>query len=43
MHADTAYTTLISAAELAPHLHDPDWIVLDCRHDLANPDAGRAA
>ena len=43
MHADTAYTTLISAIKLAPHLHDPDWIVLDCRHDLANPDAGRAA
>ncbi|HTN66152.1 MAG TPA: sulfurtransferase [Burkholderiaceae bacterium] len=39
----TAYTTLIAAADLAPHLSDPNWIVLDCRHDLANPDAGRAA
>ena len=38
-----AYTTLIAAAELAPHLSDPNWVVLDCRHDLANPDAGRAA
>jgi thiosulfate/3-mercaptopyruvate sulfurtransferase len=38
-----SYTTLISAAELAPHLQDPRWIVLDCRHDLANPGAGRAA
>ncbi len=39
----TVYTTLIAAAELAPHLSDPNWVVLDCRHDLANPDAGRAA
>jgi thiosulfate/3-mercaptopyruvate sulfurtransferase len=37
------YTTLISAAELAQHGFDPDWVVLDCRHDLANPAAGRAA
>ena len=38
-----AYTTLISAADLAQHINTPDWIVLDCRHDLANPDAGRTA
>lgn len=37
------HTTLISATELAQHVLEPDWIVLDCRHDLANPDAGRAA
>ncbi len=37
------YTTLISAAELAQHVLEPNWIVLDCRHDLTNPDAGRAA
>ena len=37
------YTTLISAAELAQHVLEPDWIVLDCRHDLANPDVGRTA
>lgn len=37
------YTTLISAADLAEHVLDTDWIVLDCRHDLANPDAGRDA
>lgn len=36
-------TTLISAAGLAQHANDPDWVVLDCRHDLANPDAGRTA
>jgi thiosulfate/3-mercaptopyruvate sulfurtransferase len=36
------FTTLISAAELAAHLPRPDWIILDCRHDLADPGAGRA-
>jgi thiosulfate/3-mercaptopyruvate sulfurtransferase len=34
------YTTLISAADLAQHVFSPDWIVLDCRHDLANAQAG---
>jgi thiosulfate/3-mercaptopyruvate sulfurtransferase len=36
------YTTLISAAELARHIHDPSWVVLDCREDLAVRGAGRA-
>jgi thiosulfate/3-mercaptopyruvate sulfurtransferase len=35
------YTTLVSTAALAPHLEDPRWVVFDCRHDLARPDAGR--
>ena len=38
-----AYTTLISAAELAEHIFDQNWVILDCRHDLTNPDAGRNA
>jgi thiosulfate/3-mercaptopyruvate sulfurtransferase len=37
------YTPLISAAELAQHLSDPDWIILDCRHDLGNPQTGQEA
>jgi thiosulfate/3-mercaptopyruvate sulfurtransferase len=37
------YTTLISATELAAHIGEPNWIVLDCRHDLSNPEFGRAA
>lgn len=37
------FTKLISAAELAQHVFDHDWVVLDCRHDLAKPDAGRSA
>ena len=35
------HTTLISAANLAQHLTDPSWVILDCRHDLMNPNAGR--
>ncbi|MET3132361.1 thiosulfate/3-mercaptopyruvate sulfurtransferase [Oxalobacteraceae bacterium GrIS 1.11] len=37
------HTTLISAAELAQHLTDPQWLAIDCRHDLMKPDAGRDA
>ena len=36
------YTTLIAPADLPGHLDDPDWVILDCRHDLMNRDAGRA-
>jgi thiosulfate/3-mercaptopyruvate sulfurtransferase len=36
-------TTLIIAAELAQNIENQQWIVLDCRHDLANLDAGRIA
>lgn len=35
------HTTLIEAADLARHVTDTDWVILDCRHDLMNPDAGR--
>ncbi len=34
------YTTLIAANELAPHVNDPGWVIIDCRFDLGNPDAG---
>jgi len=34
-------TTLIDTSELAAHLGDPDWVLLDCRFDLANPLWGR--
>lgn len=37
------YTTLISAAELSKHLKNTNWVILDCRHDLLNPEAGRSA
>jgi thiosulfate/3-mercaptopyruvate sulfurtransferase len=35
------HTTLISAADLSQHLNDDNWVILDCRHDLMNPNAGR--
>jgi thiosulfate/3-mercaptopyruvate sulfurtransferase len=34
------HTTLITPAELAPHLGDSRWVVVDCRFDLANPGWG---
>jgi thiosulfate/3-mercaptopyruvate sulfurtransferase len=35
------HQTLISAADLAAHIDDPAWVVVDCRHDLMNLAAGR--
>src|SRR2546421_4198355 len=35
-------TALLSTEILAQHLADPDWVVFDCRHDLAAPERGRA-
>ena len=41
------HTTLVSVEELAAGLNAPDaasdWVVFDCRHDLAQPDAGEKA
>ncbi len=34
------FTTLISPSELAPHLADENWVVVDCRFDLADPPKG---
>lgn len=35
------YTTLISIAELANHLGDDTWAIVDCRFSLDNPERGR--
>ena len=37
------YSTLVSTRELARHLGDPGWVIVDCRHELADPDAGERA
>ena len=37
------HTTLVSAVELAAHINDRKWVVIDCRHDLMDLSAGRAA
>jgi thiosulfate/3-mercaptopyruvate sulfurtransferase len=34
---------LVTPAELAAHLEDPDWVVFDTRHDLADTEKGRHA
>lgn len=36
------FSTLISVDDLALHLNDPAWVVLDCRFTLSEPTAGRA-
>ena len=35
-------TALAGTDALSRHLDDPDWVVFDCRHDLAAPAHGRA-
>ena len=33
---------LVTARELAAHLEDPDWRIVDCRFELLDPGKGRA-
>ena len=35
------YTTLISTTDLALHIADPNWAIVDCRFSLAEPERGR--
>ena len=35
-----SFSTLVSCAELAAHLNDPDWRVIDCRHQLSDVSYG---
>jgi len=35
------FATLISPAEVAAHIDDPDWAIVDCRFALADPPKGR--
>ncbi|MCX7975972.1 MAG: sulfurtransferase [Bellilinea sp.] len=34
------YTTLIEVEDLFAHFNHPDWVVVDCRFDLTNPEWG---
>lgn len=36
-----SFNTLVSSDELARHLDDPDWVVLDCRFSLVDGGHGR--
>lgn len=38
-----SFTTLISSEQLAAHLDNPEWVVVDCRFSLADPGAGERA
>ncbi len=35
-----SFTTLVDAATLAAHLDDPNWLIVDARHQLADPAYG---
>ncbi len=35
------YTTIVSVEELAAHLNDPQWVIVDCRYLLQDFGAGR--
>lgn len=37
------YTNLISASELAQNIDNPRWVIVDCRHDLMDTNAGQNA
>ncbi|MBI3775866.1 MAG: sulfurtransferase [Gammaproteobacteria bacterium] len=37
------FTTLIDPNQLAEHLDDPQWVIIDCRFTLTDPEAGRRA
>lgn len=37
------FTSLISIDDLAPHLDDPDWVIVDCRASLADPSYAESA
>lgn len=37
------HTTLIGTEEVAAHLDDPRWVIVDCRFTLSDPEAGRRA
>jgi len=35
------FTTLVSVEDLARHIDDPDWVILDARFDIDNEDAAK--
>ncbi len=37
------FSTVVSTTQLAQHLSDPNWIVIDCRFTLTHTEAGRIA
>jgi thiosulfate/3-mercaptopyruvate sulfurtransferase len=37
------YSTVIDLNVLKDHCNDPDWVIIDCRYDLADKNAGKNA
>lgn len=37
------FSTLVSSAQLAQHINDPNWVIFDCRFTLSDPDSGHRA
>ncbi len=37
------YSTLVDSKTLKQYLHDPSWVIVDCRYDLADQSMGRNA
>jgi thiosulfate/3-mercaptopyruvate sulfurtransferase len=37
------FTTLVSPEQLEQHLHDPQWVIFDCRFALTRAESGRQA
>lgn len=35
------FSTLVSVSDLAKHVDDPEWVIIDSRFKLTNPDQGR--
>ncbi len=38
-----SHSTLVDGATVSAHLTDPEWRIIDCRHQLTDPEAGRRA
>lgn len=38
-----AYSTLISSQDLAKHIDQPNWVIIDCQHNLADFSWGKQA
>lgn len=41
MSKSESFTTLINTTDLAAHLDDPNWVIIDCRFFLNHPELGR--
>lgn len=41
--SEAPFKTLISVPELAPHVAEPAWLLVDCRFELGKPESGERA